>query len=111
MGAITLKIGDELEKKLRVKVGQIHGAKRGSISACIEEAIRTWLLKASTPNQEPRLFVAIKQNKRVAEGHNLVSLSKKLAQLKIDPRDVTVEAHPIPPLSEKMGLRTRPASE
>ncbi len=111
MGVITLKIEDELERKLRARVGQIHGAKRGSISASVEEAIRTWLLKASAVKQEPRLFVAIKQNKQVAEGHNLAALSKKLAQLKVDPRDVTIETRPPSPLSERMGLRTRPASE
>ncbi|TLX97527.1 MAG: CopG family transcriptional regulator [Thaumarchaeota archaeon] len=111
MGVITLKIDDELEKRLRVRVGQIYGAKRGSISASVEEAIRTWLLKVSTVKQEPRLFVAIKQNKRVAEAPNLAALSKKLAQLNVDPRDVIIETRPLPPLVVRMGLRTRSAGE
>ena|SRR2546425_2249125 len=102
MGVITRRIGDELERKVRAMVGQTNGAARGSISVIVEEAIRTWLVKDSVPMQEPRLFVA--------EGPNLAALSKKVSSIEIDPGDVTIEARPIPPLPEKMGLRTRAAS-
>jgi len=35
LGVITLKIDDELERKLRAKAGRLYGANKGTISASV----------------------------------------------------------------------------
>ena len=35
MGVITLKIDDELERRLRSKAGRLYGANKGTISASV----------------------------------------------------------------------------
>ena len=108
MGVMTLKIDDELERMLRARAGQIHGAKRGSISASVEDAIRVWLVSAQTRDLgEKRFYVAMSGDKRVAEGQSLGELASKLKEAGIDSRDVTIESQPGLPATRRMGLRTR----
>jgi hypothetical protein len=110
MGVITLKIEDHLEERLRKKVGEIRGAERGAISQSVEEAIRMWLAsprEATKAEPQERLYIATNDmDEKVAEAPNLLSLSKKLKEAKIDPRDVTVESIPKISTKRRMGLRT-----
>ena len=45
MGVITVKIDDELEKRLRKTVIDVYGSKKGALGKVIEEAIKLWLNK------------------------------------------------------------------
>jgi hypothetical protein len=110
MGVITLKIDEDLEEKLRKRVGRTRGAERGAISQSVEQAIRLWL--KAPPDMESKqrddamLYIAKKNSKKVAEANSLASLSFKLKEVHIDPRDVIVESIPKVPSERKMGLRT-----
>lgn len=113
MGVITLKIDEELEEKLRKRVGRTRGAERGAISQSVEEAIRLWL-KAPVSNigfKEERnqkvIYIAKKDGKKMVEADSLTSLTIKLKEAHIDPRDVTIESIPDMSLNRRrMGLRT-----
>jgi len=43
LGIITVKISDDVEKKLRVFAYKVFGARRGSLSRAIEEAVKLWI--------------------------------------------------------------------
>jgi hypothetical protein len=45
MGRICVDIPDELEKKLRLKVIERFGGKKGDLSRAVEEAVREWVEK------------------------------------------------------------------
>ena len=47
MGIITVKLEDDLEKKMRKEISKRSGSyRKGDMKKCIEEAIRLWLEKA-----------------------------------------------------------------
>lgn len=110
MGVITLKIDGDLEERLRKRVGRTRGAERGAISQSVEQAIRLWLKAPqdmeSKQKDDPILYIAKKDNKKLAEANSLASLSFKLKEAHIDPRDVIVESIPKVPSERKTGLRT-----
>ena len=107
MGVITLKIDDELERKLRAKAGRVHGAGRGTISASVEEALKLWLDEPRAGNVDRRLYVAKRDGVKVAEASTLMELAKKLRSEDTDPRDVFIESLPPIEKTRHMGLRTR----
>lgn len=43
MGIITISMKDEVEQKLRVKVKEMYGTKKGALKQAVEDAIKTWL--------------------------------------------------------------------
>jgi|YelNatPaOPRAMG01_1025707.scaffolds.fasta_scaffold537559_2 Arc/MetJ-type ribon-helix-helix transcriptional regulator len=45
MAKLTIMIPDELDKRLRVKVAQKYGGKKGALGETIKEAIELWLEK------------------------------------------------------------------
>lgn len=45
MAKLTIVIPDEIDKKLRVKVAQKYGGKKGALGDSIKEAIELWLEK------------------------------------------------------------------
>jgi hypothetical protein len=45
MGRIGVELSDELEKKLRFKVIERFGGKKGDLSKAVEEAVKTWVAK------------------------------------------------------------------
>ena len=45
LAKLTIMIPDELDKRLRVKVAQKHGGKKGALGEAITEAIELWLKK------------------------------------------------------------------
>ena len=45
MGRISVKLSDELEKKLRFKTIERFGGKKGDLSRAVEEAVKTWVAK------------------------------------------------------------------
>jgi hypothetical protein len=45
MGRICVDIPDELERKLRLKVIERFGGKKGDLSRAVEEAVREWVAK------------------------------------------------------------------
>lgn len=108
MGTITLKIQDDLENKLRKKVGEVRGAERGAISQSVEEAIRLWL--ASTEQRRSSLeesrYVALDGSRSVAEASTLELLARELRKAGISPRSVIIESIPRASLKRRMGLRT-----
>ncbi|HYB04467.1 MAG TPA: hypothetical protein VED17_08395 [Nitrososphaerales archaeon] len=108
MAVITLKIDDDLEERLRKRVGREKGAARGALSESVEEAIRLWLASpASRDSLSNEIFyVAREKGKEIARERSLDALSKKLREIHVDPREVEVESHPAAPAKRKMGLRT-----
>lgn len=104
MGVLTLKIDDDIERRLRRRVGQ-KGAARGALSKGVEEALVKWLGEAK---KEERTFVAAKGGMRVAEDATLEGLAQKLKAENLDPRDVVIQSIPPPPSVVRMGLRTLP---
>ncbi len=108
MGVITLKIDDALEKKMRKQVGLLHGARRGAISQTVEEALKAWLSNLSMPVSQDasKLFVAMKDEKKVAEASSLEALGRKLEEAGISPRNVIIESIPEEASVTRMGLRT-----
>ena len=46
MGILTIKIDDELERKLRREIARRSGGyRKGDLKRCVEEAVRLWLGK------------------------------------------------------------------
>jgi len=45
MGRIYVELSDELEKKLRLKVIERFGGRKGDLSRAVEEAIKEWVAK------------------------------------------------------------------
>ena len=45
MGRICVDIPDELERRLRLKVVERFGGKKGALSRAVAEAIREWVNK------------------------------------------------------------------
>lgn len=43
MGQITVQIPDEVERRLRVRVAEKYGGKKGALGEAIAEAIDLWL--------------------------------------------------------------------
>lgn len=43
MGQITIQIPDDVERRLRIKVAEKYGGKRGALGEAIAEAIELWL--------------------------------------------------------------------
>ena len=88
MGIVTLKIDDDLERRLRRRVGE-SGAARGALSKGVEEALKLWLGQSA---EEKRTFVALKGGRRVAEAGALEVLAENLRSKGVDPRDVVIES-------------------
>jgi hypothetical protein len=44
-GRICVDIPDELEKKLRLKVIERFGGRKGDLSRAVEEAVKDWVAK------------------------------------------------------------------
>jgi hypothetical protein len=107
LGVITLKRDDELEKGLRRRAGEVHGAAKGAISQSVEEALKMWL---SQPKVAParRAYVGLLDGKRVAEALDLKTLAKELRARGVDPRQAEIRTEPPDPEVTGMGLRTRP---
>jgi len=45
MGRIYVELSDELEKKLRLKVIERFGGRKGDLSRAVEEAVKEWVAK------------------------------------------------------------------
>jgi len=41
----TIELPDELDRRLRVKVAELYGGKKGALGEAIREAIQLWLEK------------------------------------------------------------------
>jgi hypothetical protein len=107
MGVITLKIDDELERSLRRRAGEIHGAAKGAISRSVEEALKLWLSRPAS-STSVRTYVGLWEGRRIAEGFDLKALAKELRAKGIDPREAEIRTEPSAASPTRMGLRTRP---
>ena len=53
MGQITVLIPDETERRLRVKVAERFGGKKGALGEAIAEAVEIWLRQSdATPKKK-----------------------------------------------------------
>ena len=52
MGRICVDIPNDLEKKLRLKVIERFGGKKGDLSRAVEEAIRKWVAEDEELREE-----------------------------------------------------------
>jgi hypothetical protein len=43
MGRLNITVSDELDEEFRMKAMQKFGAKKGSLSEALEEALRDWI--------------------------------------------------------------------
>jgi hypothetical protein len=46
MAKLTIIIPDDLDRKLRVRVAQKYGGKKGALGEAIAEAVKLWLEKS-----------------------------------------------------------------
>lgn len=110
MGIITLRIDDELERKLRLKAAD-KGLVRGNLSKSVEKAIEAWLRSESPAPGKGLTFTAHEGGKEVAREPSLKELSAKLKSKGIDPRQVQIHSsHPPEPVV-RLGLRTKDPEE
>jgi hypothetical protein len=108
VAVITLKIDDKLEERLRKRVGREKGAARGALSESVEEAIRLWLASPASRDSgnDETFYIAKEKGKEIAREKSLDALSRKLREIRVDPREVEIESHPAAPAKRRMGLRT-----
>jgi hypothetical protein len=45
MGAISVELSDEVEKKLRFKTMERFSGKKGDVSKAVEQAVKAWIAK------------------------------------------------------------------
>lgn len=110
MGTLTIVIKDDVEKELRRLAAELHGTRKGSLSTCIEESLKHWILETRSKTvQTPKEtgYVAKKEGVEVARASTLEELAKALRKMKLNPR--TVEIVSIVPLEKtaRMGLRAK----
>lgn len=107
MGIITLKIDDELERRLRERAAS-GGAKRGAISQTVEQALKLLLgaEERAKKGTQGRTFIALSNGRRVAEAGSLKELATQLEKARVSPRDVLVESVPAPAEPRRLGMRT-----
>ena len=43
MGRIFVEVPDDLDKRFRMKVLELHGAKKGALGEAVREALEMWL--------------------------------------------------------------------
>jgi Mn-containing catalase len=43
MGRINIDLSDEIEKRLRIKIVEQFGGKKGDLSKAVQEAVETWI--------------------------------------------------------------------
>jgi len=43
MGRVSVLLSDELEKKLRFKIIERFGGRKGDLSKAVEDAVKTWV--------------------------------------------------------------------
>ncbi len=109
MGNLTIVLDDDVEEGLRRISAELYGSRRGSLSACVEEALKHWMLevrKRTIPVRKEK-YVARKDGREVARADSLGELGKMLREMKLDPR--TVEILSTVPLEEtgRAGLRAK----
>lgn len=109
MGNLTIVLKDDVEEELRHISAELYGSRRGSLSACIEDALKHWILEVKRKSIQAReeKYVASKNGKEVARADSLAELGKTLREMKLDPR--TVEIVSTIPLEEtgRVGLRAK----
>jgi len=109
LGNLTIVLKDDVEEELRRISAELYGSRRGSLSACIEDALKHWILEVKRKSIQAReeKYVASKNGKEVARADSLGELGKMLREMKLDPR--TVEIVSTIPLEEtvRAGLRAK----
>ncbi len=106
MGVITLKLDDEIERKLRKRAAEVKGAARGTLSESVEEAIMLWLEQRNVNKRNGRTYRASIGGRKVAEARSLDELSSILRKAGIAPRDVIVQELPTAAEEVRLGFRT-----
>lgn len=109
MGVLTIAIGDEIEGELRRLVGELFGSRRGSLSACIEEALKLWIAykRGARSDAQGVGFVALKDGKEVAKGGSLGELAERLKRIGVSPRTVEIVSSEPAKGIVRAGLRAR----
>lgn len=108
MPHLTIVLSDETSKRLRRAAKRLYGARKGSISGIVEEAVSSFSGRLEGPKISQK-FTALKEGRAVAEAETLRELSSQLKRLGVDPRDAqilsTTELKPI----IRAGFRTKSA--
>lgn len=106
MGILTISISDEIEKVLRKMAYTVYGAKKGSISKALEEAITMWVHIKEKTMTKNRRFYAKRGKEILVEATSLQELALKLKELKVSLHDVLIFSDEEEPGKErKMGLK------
>ena len=106
MGIITVKISDEVEKALRRKAARLYGAKKGSLSRAVEEALKSWISPEELKKKEV-IYKAYRGEELVAEASTLEELAAKLRRTGEPIRGLRIVREPEPPRERRLGLRAR----
>lgn len=105
---VTLKLNDELERKLRERASRVFGLTRGALSRAVEDALVLWLRSEPSPHTQesrPVRYVALRNRRPVLEASSLRELAERLKKARIDARDVEIRSSRPVPAVEKLGLR------
>ncbi len=106
LGVITLKLDDEIERKLRKRAADVKGAARGTLSESVEEAIMLWLEQRDVNRRNGRIYRASIGERKVAEAGSLDELSSILRKAGIAPRNVIIQELPTAEEEVRLGFRT-----
>lgn len=110
MGSLTIRISDDLELALRKKAAQLYGARKGSLSKAVEEAIRVWLATSEDTKDDRRIYRAFRGDKLIAEARTLDELAEKLKKSGESIRGLRILREPAPKRERRLGLRVRGVS-
>ncbi len=109
MGTLTVRISDDIERTLRRRAAQIYGAKKGTLSRAIEEAIKLWISSTSSEGRKV-IYRAFRGDELVAEASNLMDLADELRKEGEPVRGMRIVREPAPPEERQLGLRIRRAT-
>lgn len=109
MGNLTIVLKDDVEEELRRISAELYGSRRGSLSACIEDALKHWMLEVKRKSIQAReeRYIASKDGKEVARADSLGELGKMLREMKLDPRTVEIVSTTPPEETARAGLRAK----
>ncbi len=108
MGNLTIVLGDEVEKRLRLRAAQLYGARKGALSASIQSAIEAWLGSQKAARvQKERTFRAYKAHRMILEAKSLEELAERMRESSIDPRSVEIRSSEPVKKTVRIGMRAK----
>ncbi|MDV3243927.1 MAG: hypothetical protein LYZ66_01980 [Nitrososphaerales archaeon] len=106
MPIVTVSLSDDVVRRTRKIVREVHGSKKGALSGLVESALKDALAKLEQPDISLH-FRAVKGGVTVAEAESLAGLASMLKDKGVEPRSVRIISRPGVAVVARAGLRTR----